>query len=393
MIRFDKNMLYLIIAVVLSFVSLAVPMQLNGSAITMFWAAEMVLLLWLCQQSKMNVFRLGFAAIAVLTLISYLMDLNQMSDNILPIISNKVFITGITVTAGFILSSVLLRKEDSENMITYNGKDMCSIRTVKRFVTAVILMLTFIAPFVELCYQMNNHFDSSFVEMACATYITIHAAALFVIYHRKISRSDGLFTVFMLAAIFYSLYYSLLSVEMRYDTFILNYYPSAYFAIHLLSLPAIAWIIYGLARNAKSIKSWNYEAVCWVLVLVSVVILSTELSHAIVMLWSNESNYENLLHDAHTFGYPILWGVLAMLLMLWGLKRKEVVLRKISLFFFGAIILKFYAYDVWRMSQGGRIASFVILGVILLLVSFMQQKIKTLVKDEKQEVNDENKSE
>ncbi len=80
-----------------------------------------------------------------------------------------------------------------------------------------------------------------------------------------------------------------------------------------------------------------------------------------------------------------------MILMIWGLKKKEVILRQISLISFGLIIIKFYAYDVWKMSQTGRISSFVILGVILLIVSFLQQKIKVLVKeDEGTEIDEQN---
>ena len=114
----------------------------------------------------------------------------------------------------------------------------------------------------------------------------------------------------------------------------------------------------------------------------SVAILSIEVDNIVILLLGNIDNYDSLLYDVHTFGYPILWGVIAMILMIWGLNRKEVLLRKISLIFFGVIIIKFYAYDVWHMSQAGRIVSFIMLGVILLLVSFLQQKIKTLVKDD-----------
>lgn len=74
--------------------------------------------------------------------------------------------------------------------------------------------------------------------------------------------------------------------------------------------------------------------------------------------------------------------------MIWGLRSKEVMLRKISLFGFGIIIVKFYAIDIWQMSMGGRIISFVILGAILLMVSFLQQKIKVLMKDDSPEVEE-----
>ena len=121
-----------------------------------------------------------------------------------------------------------------------------------------------------------------------------------------------------------------------------------------------------------------------------VAILSIETDNLVVWIVGVSGNYYDVLYDVHTFGYPILWGIVAMVLMIWGLNRKEALLRKISLVFFCLIIVKFYAYDVWKMSQTGRIVSFVLLGVILLLVSFMQQKIRTLVKNnESPEDNDE----
>ena len=43
---------------------------------------------------------------------------------------------------------------------------------------------------------------------------------------------------------------------------------------------------------------------------------------------------------------------------------------------FGVIIAKLALYDVWRMPAVGRIVVFIILGVLLLTLSFMYQKLK-----------------
>jgi len=67
--------------------------------------------------------------------------------------------------------------------------------------------------------------------------------------------------------------------------------------------------------------------------------------------------------------------------MVLGINKQKTELRKLSLISFGVIILKFYLYDVWGMSQGGKIASFVVLGIILLVVSFLLERIKLLLKD------------
>jgi uncharacterized membrane protein len=137
-----------------------------------------------------------------------------------------------------------------------------------------------------------------------------------------------------------------------------------------------------MVKNLKSLPNVLNTWLSWLLTVLVVVILSVETDNLVIWLLGNSDNYHNVLYDVHTFGYPILWGLTAMILMIWGLTRKEALLRRISLVFFGFIIVKFYAYDVWKMSQSGRIISFVLLGVILLLVSFLQEKIRTLVKNE-----------
>ena len=50
----DKNAVYLLIGLALTFVTLTIPIQFNGNQITLFWSAEVVLLFWLSQKSKIE---------------------------------------------------------------------------------------------------------------------------------------------------------------------------------------------------------------------------------------------------------------------------------------------------------------------------------------------------
>ena len=190
----------------------------------------------------------------------------------------------------------------------------------------------------------------------------------------------------------YLIGYSAITIELREDIFLYqSYTKSSYFLVHFLSLLAIGYIYFILIKNIKTKALISFKVSSWILVIIAVAILSVELDHLIIWLFSDVDSYYSLLESVHNIGYPILWGLIAMMLMIWGLKKKEVILRQISLISFGLIILKFYAYDVWSMSQTGRISSFVILGVILLIVSFLQQKIKVLVKeDENTEIDEQN---
>ncbi len=51
----DKNILFLLIGITLTFVSLTAPLQLHGHFITLFWASEAVLLCWLYTKSKISI--------------------------------------------------------------------------------------------------------------------------------------------------------------------------------------------------------------------------------------------------------------------------------------------------------------------------------------------------
>ena len=378
--RVDRNMVYLIIAIVLSFVSLAIPIQLKGHVITMFWAAESVILLWLWQKSRIKVFYAGFFLIAALTLFSYLMDMDNLYSfsNDMPIMSNRLFVTGIVVLISFVVNMLLLRREP-----TRPGANTLLIRMFK----VIVIILAYGVPCIELNLQLENYTDvdstSSFRYVALATFTTIYIAVLGVIYNKKVSSYGYVYGFLYLTVCIYAVLYAGLITDLRSDIFMFatGKYPAGYFSIHLLSLPAVAYIIYLLVKNIKAYsgkKTW----LSWLLTIVVVAILSVETDNIVVWMVGNNGNYWNVLYDVHSFGYPILWGIIAMGLMIWGLHGKEALLRKISLVFFGLIIVKFYIYDVWEMSQMGRILSFVMLGVILLLVSFLQQKIRTLVKND-----------
>ena len=70
----DKNAIYLLLGLALTFVTLAIPIQFNGNYITLFWSAEAVLLFWLFQKSRIAAFKLGAIVVQTLMLFSLMMD-------------------------------------------------------------------------------------------------------------------------------------------------------------------------------------------------------------------------------------------------------------------------------------------------------------------------------
>jgi uncharacterized membrane protein len=68
------------------------------------------------------------------------------------------------------------------------------------------------------------------------------------------------------------------------------------------------------------------------------------------------------------------WFVEAALLMAVGFWRKSGFVRWLALALIASTIAKVFAYDIWDLSRGYRIVSFIFLGVLLLAVSFAYQR-------------------
>ena len=80
--------------------------------------------------------------------------------------------------------------------------------------------------------------------------------------------------------------------------------------------------------------------------------------------------------------YPILWGIIAFALLITGIRRKVKTIRIIALTLLGITIVKLFTYDIINVSETGKIIAFILLGVLILIISFVYQKIKVLVLDD-----------
>ena len=64
------------------------------------------------------------------------------------------------------------------------------------------------------------------------------------------------------------------------------------------------------------------------------------------------------------------------------------MLRIISLFTLGIVLVKLVLVDLWAMPTVGKIVVFIMLGVILLVLSFLYQKLKdVLFKDDNEQIS------
>jgi uncharacterized membrane protein len=74
------------------------------------------------------------------------------------------------------------------------------------------------------------------------------------------------------------------------------------------------------------------------------------------------------------FTYSALWMAYGAMLMVVGFLRRSAFVRWQALLLIAATIVKVFLYDVSQLDRGYRIVSFIVLGALLLAISFVYQR-------------------
>lgn len=382
-VRVDRNLVFLLIGLVLTFISLAAPVQLEGNYITLFWAAETLLLLWLSQKSAIRLLKLASVLIWALMVISLVMDWEQIyltdnPDSILRIIFNKGYVTSLVVLASIVGTFSLLKNERTENP-QY-------IQLFKTLLTITGVLLLYFSQFLELRYHLDVYqVNYSTQNIVIGSYSMLFILGL-LLAQKWLSIPELVKKYFafwgVLAIVFYLFFYHGQIILVRND-FLNGDATATGFIFHyvlVIILLVVAAVSLKMMQGLTEFNRRTYNLYSWFYIFFFVFIASSELDH--VVLWTGYTSNESITHiltQNHKIGFPILWGVTSFVLIAIGLKWKKKHLRIISLTLFLITLLKLFLVDIRGISEGGKIAAFISLGVLLLIVSFMYQRLKKLL--------------
>jgi uncharacterized membrane protein len=394
----DRTLIYLLIGLVITFVSLAIPVQLEGNFITMFWALEAVLLLWLAQKSGLTLVSTASVLVLGLMLVSLGMDWEDLyggaATSPLPILLNKAFITSLVAVVGLLGVNWLLNTQTEPFRFWVGQLEVESYRRFLRFITVLVLYLSGL---FELDYQSALRIGfgpNQTILLGC--YNLFFGAGLLFNAQRSGQRGSLWIAVSLglLGLIAYLSTYSPATMTLLNDYFLGDEPSLIGFPVHYVSVVFALFILWLIDRNKARLEPlppiilrlWP-----WFLGYVIVYIATSELfAHVIYFSFAGSKTsgiagqpalerFDELLIQTNKVGLPILWGVCAFVFMWIGLNRKNRQLRILSLSLFALTILKLFIYDIEGISEGGKIAAFISLGVLLLIISFMYQKIRKLI--------------
>ncbi|MES2731373.1 MAG: DUF2339 domain-containing protein [Bacteroidota bacterium] len=403
----DRNLIYLLIGLVITFVSLAVPVQLEGNHITMFWALEAVLLLWFSQKSGLTLVAKGSVVVTGLMLVSLLMDWgnvynNNALDNPLAVLLNKGFITSFISVVSLLVSLQLLRKQEQPFNFWLGKLEVSTYRQIVSYVAGISIYLAFA---LELNYQLITYIGfSPSRTIVMGSYNLLFLVGLLVLAKRQglLTISIGAVVLSIVGIFGYIFFFNPATMQLLREHFLSGEPTFVGFPFHYVSV-ALVIIILVFINQTKALLSLfiprTNQIWTWFLCLVVVWVASSELFfHVIYFNFSfadaatflrnpaqqlaADLRFDYVITQTNKVGLPILWGICAFVFMWLGLNQKNKNLRILSLSLFTLTLIKLFAYDIRGISEGGKIAAFISLSVILLIISFMYQKIRKQILDE-----------
>lgn len=350
----------LMLGLAVTFASMGIPILFSAANVLMVWAAESVLLLWLFTKEKNRIYELASAVLLLLTLgaLAYYRTtdtfIHDTGDSLF--FNGAFFVTTFVSIAYYVVAVIMqFNKElfsDTKRLIAYTP---CN---------AIAYALGFSILF--LAFRDNFHFHleqpiSEYASLLTANIMLLGGALIlrkrFEISENKLAYEISLY----LAGILFAM------TVWNYTT------PEGLLLRWLMALVTIAYMAY--CMRSQLLVTSNQRN------------LHTEYSIISTLMWLTLTRLLLITFNEVNFStaFSLSLGIAAFILMCIGMRYHSKEIRIVSLAEFGIVIGKLILNDVWAMPALGKIIVFISLGAILLILSFLYQKLKDALFNEKEQ--------
>lgn len=405
----NRNLFYLMVGLALTFLTITIPVQLNGHFVTLLWTSEALVLFWIARKQRVSVYEQLSFILMGLSVISMLDDWSKYSIafagmETIPVLTpvlNMNFLTSLLFASAFgFVTWVNLQKQYAT---TLNPIDPL-IRLVGVAAPAIMILGLFIAFRLEITNYFSVRFQQSAIQVPLEggesyssynndimhfqdLWLFNYAFAFFTLLawldlKRFHSKQLGLTVLGLIAlSIFLFLTQGLYALSALRETY-LN--PSDDQFIHNGYNIGIRYVAYAMA----GISIWTCYRCRYAAHLREYLpgpVFDTALHVTLVWLLSSELiNLMDLAHSeqSYRFGLSILWGTYSFLLIALGIWKKRKHLRVMAIILFGVTLIKLFVYDISALTTIAKTIAFVSLGILLLIISFLYNKYKQYLNDD-----------
>ena len=350
----------LMLGLAVTFASMGIPILFSAANVLMVWAAESVLLLWLFTKEKNRIYELASAVLLLLTLgaLAYYRTtdtfIHDTGDSLF--FNGAFFVTTFVSIAYYVVAVIMqFNKElfsDTKRLIAYTP---CN---------AIAYALGFSILF--LAFRDNFHFH---LEKPISEYASLLTANIMLLGGALILRNRFEISENKLA---YEI--SLYLAGILFAMTVWNYTdPEGLLLRWLMALVTIAYMAYCMRGQLLVTSNQRNLHIEYSIISTLMWLTLTRL----LLITFNEVNFST--------AFSLSLGIAAFILMCIGMRYHSKEIRIVSLAEFGIVIGKLILNDVWAMPALGKIIVFISLGALLLILSFLYQKLKDALFNEKEQ--------
>jgi uncharacterized membrane protein len=404
----DKNLFYLVVGLVLVFVTITIPVQLNGNWVTLLWTAEAALLFWIGRTKSISIYEFisyPLMALAILSLyedwgngyISYWNITN--SNKIMPLL-NSYFLTTLLIVAAFVFIYVINK---NKLYLTEESAKKNNQKTISFVAPAIIISTIYIGLFLEIDYYFQTLYNESaltfndeayheyynnynllkFKTVWLLIYSMVFVSALSFFNIKKLQNKTFGFINMALNSIVICFFltlglYALSELRDQY----LSQNLSEYYHIGTWYV-TIRYVSYGFMALTLFV-SYKYVLEEFMKITNKV---PFSISFYTIILWIASSELVNVMDmsgstQSYKLGLSILWGIYSLLLIALGIWKQRKHLRIAAIVLFSVTLLKLFFYDISHLGTIAKTIVFVSLGILLLIISFLYNKFKNNISDD-----------
>lgn len=387
----DEKIFYLALGLVFVFITMAIPIQLDGNWVTLLWSLEALLLFWLGRTKQIKIYEIISYPLILLSFFSLWQDwtFGRYYHEIKAFI-NPIFLTALISSISYALINYFHFKNPVA--VEKRNKKQTILNIALPILFSIAIYFTFA---VEIGQWFSNIFDKTSLEINDGDYIyheynyditkfkeltllfyTIIFVLLATLINFKKIKSTVLSKVSLAASLlllFFALSAGLLicselrasyllpETDQLFNRGSLNLY------IRYFNFAFIALLVYSIYIHLKKevVPPFIGKYFGVLVHLVVLWFLSSELLH-----WLDIFGNKN----AYKLALSILWGSYSLLMVVLGLWKNLKYTRIAAIALFAITLLKLFAYDISNLSTIYKTIVLIILGVLLLVISFLYNK-------------------
>ena len=406
----DRNIHYLIAGLVLVFITIAIPVQLDGNWVTLMWAGEAALLFWIGRTKNVSFYEKLSYPLMLLAFFSILQDWGYVYDTYnsenptsrITAIINVNFLTSILFIAEFALINIL---NQNKKYPSYLETQKGIFKAFHFAIPAILIFTIYYAFRMEIATYWNQLYTDSaikinsdnqqypdyywnndlrwFKSIWIINYSLLFVSILSFVNLKKLKHQQlGLINlgliVFAIVIFLTQGLYNLSELRENYlEQNLSQYYKRGTFNLWMryISFSFVALALYGIYKYIKEAFTQSNFKVAFELLLHTTIlwIASSELINWMDIFKSEQS---------YKLGLSILWGIYSLFLIAFGIWKKNKPMRIGAIALFGITLIKLFFYDISHLNTIAKTIVFVSLGVLLLIISFLYNKYKHLISDE-----------